>query len=257
MRVLDVDLDFFVGDPVIMPGNERPNVTEHPVWTATDATAFLRDRCGLEGRLPGFVTERHHETFGRWRTAIRAGKLTTPFHVTHVDAHADLGMGDSGHVHLMELLRLPPDRRTRPRVAAEGDWGDMQEGNFLLFAIACRWLSSLEYVHPHGRTKDVGRLGDLHYWYMANFDETASDIALPHISVEQIRDMDRWRDRRFDVAEWEPPVPFAAVHRDEFRAAEPYDAVCLTRSPEYSPPEADELFDMIRRNFIDEERWTP
>lgn len=66
--------------------------------------------------------------------AIEAGLLVPPLHVTHVDAHADLGMGDSGHVHLMELLQLPPDRRTRPRVADTGDWGDLQEGNYLLYS---------------------------------------------------------------------------------------------------------------------------
>lgn len=255
MRILDIDLDFFVENPVIMPGDGRPDVAEHSIWSASDARAFLRNRCGLEGPLPGFVTERHHEAFAQWRAAIQAGRLTASFHVTHLDAHADLGMGDSGHVHLMELLQLPPVARLHPRIAADGDWGDMQEGNYLLFAIACRWLSSLEYVHPHGRPGDVGRPGDLHYWYMANFDPTAGEIVLPHIPLEQIHDMGRWRDRLFEISEWEPAVPFNAIHRDDFQATAPYDAVCLTRSPQYSPAEADELFDEIRREFIDERQW--
>lgn len=255
MRVLDIDLDFFVENPVDMPAGERPDAADHPVWDAADAVAFLRERCGLHERLPGFVTERHHQAFAVWRSAIGAGRLTTPFHVTHVDAHADLGMGDSGHEHLMELLQRAPEARTHPRVAREGDWGDLQEGNYLLFAIACRWLSSLEYVHPHGQPGDAGRPSDLHFWYMADFDPAAGQIALPHISLEQIRDMNRWMARQFDVAEREPAVPFTATHFEEFQAREPYDVVCLTRSPRYSPAEADELFDLIRRAFIDEHRF--
>ena len=107
-RILDLDLDFFVHEVVYWPdSDDRPDSDEHPVWAIDDVTAFLRGRCGLSGRLPGFVTENHGELFPRWRSAIRDGLLIAPFHVTHVDAHADLGLGDAGYVYLLTELLQP------------------------------------------------------------------------------------------------------------------------------------------------------
>ena len=42
------------------------------------------------------------------------------------------------------------------------------------------------------------------------------------------------------------------LDRGDYRAAEPFDIVCLTRSPQYTPVEADAIFDAIRERFIDE-----
>jgi hypothetical protein len=38
----------------------------------------------------------------------------------------------------------------------------------------------------------------------------------------------------------------------EYQASEPFDIVCLTRSPEYTPADADPIFDAIVERFIDE-----
>jgi hypothetical protein len=94
-------------------GQGRLNPDECPAWSLADTLDFLQARCGLTGRLPGFVVEDHGELFERWRDAIDAGTLQSPFHVTHVDAHADLGMGDAGFMHL-----LPISCSARPKSAA-------------------------------------------------------------------------------------------------------------------------------------------
>jgi hypothetical protein len=54
------------------------------------------------------------------------------------------------------------------------------------------------------------------------------------------------------VQSFEPKVPFGWVSWAEFGAGEPYDVVCLARSPSFTPPASDELFDEIRDRFIDE-----
>src|SRR5690242_18621207 len=101
-RVPDIDFDFFVVQVVHWPPTgTRPDPKEHLVWSDADALAFLRNRCGLQGRRPGFVAENHAELFPLWRAAIAHGTLVPPFHVTHVDAHADLGLGDVGYVYLL------------------------------------------------------------------------------------------------------------------------------------------------------------
>jgi hypothetical protein len=122
-RVLDLDVDFFLDG---FPAHHRPFDSErldaefHPPWTTDRAVEFLSGRCRLQDRLPGWVVEHHGQLFPLWRDAIDAGVLTPPFQVTHVDAHADLGLGDSSYVYLMTdvLFRAPGERRF-PRVGDE------------------------------------------------------------------------------------------------------------------------------------------
>ena len=110
-RVLDLDLDFFVDgiETNRARGDGRLDPDEYPAWSLADTLDFLRARCGLTGRLPGYVVQYHGELFTRWRDAIDAGLLQAPFHVTHVDAHADLGIGDAGYIaHALGLSSRAP-----------------------------------------------------------------------------------------------------------------------------------------------------
>lgn len=242
-RVLDIDLDFFVHDVVYWPDqNVRPDPQDHPVWAVAEAVDFLRERCGLHTRLPGFVTENHGELFPLWRGAIEAGALLPPFHVTHVDAHADLGLGDAGYVYLLtELLGLPPDQRTHPRTGN----GGLNDANHLAFAIACRWISELTYVYGEGGGSDELTL------VMQGFDPRADQVQLPRFRRDDLDAIQR-RHEQSAVVAYEPPVPYRSLPWDTFRADGPYDFVCLTRSPPYTPPTADAIFDAIRETFISE-----
>lgn len=153
-RVLDVDLDFFVEGPAHwqVNDNRRLDPEGHPVWPIDDALAFLRDRCSLGPALPGAVVEHHGELFGCWRAAIEAGVLKPPFSVTHIDAHADLGLEDNGYVYLMtSLLHCDLKDRSNPKIGP----GGLGDGNYLAFAIACRWISTIDYVFPPGGGDDV------------------------------------------------------------------------------------------------------
>jgi hypothetical protein len=145
-RILDIDSDFFVEDPAYMRASTDPRLdaNEHPVCATEDALAHLRDHCGLSSKLPGFVVANHGDMFGRWLDAIEGSQLVTPFSVTHLDAHADLGLGDSGYLYLLtELLFEPLAERMRPRTGV----GGLADGNWLAFAVACRWISDLTYVY--------------------------------------------------------------------------------------------------------------
>jgi hypothetical protein len=144
-RVLDIDLDFFVEDVANWRSYDadRLDSEEFPPWNKDLALQFLRDRCGLTQRLPGIVVERHAELFWLWDAAIRDDVLEPPLSVTHVDAHADLGLGDAGYVHLMsDLLFRPPESRRWPKMGDDG----LGDGNWLSYAIACRWVGDLTYV---------------------------------------------------------------------------------------------------------------
>jgi hypothetical protein len=38
----------------------------------------------------------------------------------------------------------------------------------------------------------------------------------------------------------------------QFQATEPFDVICLARSPAFTPEAADVIYDAIRRGFVDE-----
>jgi hypothetical protein len=150
-------------------------------------------------------------------------------------------IGNSGFIYLLtELLHLPPEERTYPRTGPEG----LNDTNQLSFAIACRWISDLTYVYCDGGGSD--ELGAV----MQNFDVRANHVQLARLTrVELDRLVNRRPPTEVDL---EPPVPYRSVHWESFRADRPYDFVCLTRSPPYSPPTADALFDAISSTFIED-----
>jgi hypothetical protein len=249
-RVLDLDLDFFVHGVEHWREREhgRLDADEYPAWSLDEALDFLRTRCGLTSRLPGFVVEHHGALFAHWRDAIGAGVLRAPFHVTHVDAHADLGLGDAGYVHLMSelLFRKAEDR---------GDPGeDLADGNYLLFAIGCRWLSGLDYVYNRDALPGEGP-GDLMPYAMEGRRADAEHIQLPAFTRRQIDDL--LFGGHPQPVRLEPRVPFRALPCQQYRASAPFDLVCLARSPEYTPVTCDPLFDAIREHFIDELALAP
>ena len=246
MRVLDLDLDFFVHGVEYMRESDGPRPSEWvSPWSIDAAMSFLEDRCGLSTPLPGAVVEHHGEMFGRWRDAIDAGHLPALFSVTHVDAHADLGLGDAAYVDMAANLLYQPVEVREGRPGSPPGLGD---GNFLAFAIACRWLSDLTYVH-----NDEGG-HDLLVFHMLNYENDADVIQLKAMSTESVYD---WAGQRGKPTpdRVEPSVPFRQDRWDCYEALEPFDAVCLCRSPGFTPAGCDSIFDEIRRRFIDEAAW--
>lgn len=241
--MLDIDLDFFIygvaHDRDRTHGRLDPD--EYPAWSMAETLDFLRSRCGLTVPLPGFIVEHHGDLFTRWRDAIDAGVLHAPFHVTHVDAHADLGMGDAGYMHLLTdlMFRAPEDRRDPGK--------HLTDGNFLAFAIGCRWLSGLDYVYNRDNP-DGWNPGDIMSYFMESYRWDAPHIQLAGLTrgqIDQLRGLEKPVPARLD-----PPVPFRHMGWPQFTASEPFDVICLARSPEFTPATCDPLFDLIGDRFI-------
>jgi hypothetical protein len=151
--VLDVDLDFFVWPPFRRePTHERlPESECQSLMTPEEVCRFLEGRCHLsvQTRIPGQEFDEHQEAFHTWRRWLLEGKLSAPFSVIHVDAHADLGSAfrpTSRYVET-ELLALPVADRYAPRFGPDG----LDSGSYLLGAIAARWVCRLAYVYPTKR----------------------------------------------------------------------------------------------------------
>lgn len=154
-RILDIDLDFFLADccPLAAPG-ERPALCGHEPWTPEETKSFLESQCRLNEDipLPGKIFTTHDEALQWWRQLINAGKLIPPFHVTHIDAHSDLGIGKPGPGYVLyNVLAKPPAKRWNLEEFYTA--GQLDEANYLLFALATAASEFLiMYAIPnHGR----------------------------------------------------------------------------------------------------------
>ncbi len=253
MRVLDLDLDFFMDTPTTGKGllDGRARDDEHTPWIERNVVAFLENQCGLSRgrRIPGrFVTD-HHEAFLTWREWIDSKRLTVPFSVDHVDAHADVGYGMDGWEYLLnDIVHRDVADRLHPQVDDES----MHIGNYLLFAAACRWLSQLTYV-----SLDEGR--DLLYLAFKDFDVRSGALQLMKYNEREWKTiMDRFAGskpkeliRAIPPLALEPEVPFRVVPHREYKNTEPFDLMILCHSPRYTTPRSDTLIPVIREYFED------
>jgi len=244
VRILDIDLDFFLNKVQFWPGFGRPVDPELRPWSPEAVRDFLENRCGLrrDRPLPGLIVDEHHEIFFDWRRRIQEGLLQPPFEVVHIDAHADLGFGDASVPYVVtELLSLPPDRRTFPCVGGREGLGP---GNYLLFAIACRWISRLTYVYHPGRYPDLPER-------IVQLDARGEgSVQLPWYGPRPPEALQqRWPD---EPLAWEPSVPYREVPGPTYRNTEgPFDLLYIARSPAYTPAEADRLLDVFRAYLIE------
>lgn len=93
------------------------------------------------------------------------------FAIDHIDAHADLGMGDASWKYIFqELLPFPVEERFYH--IKKGGWSGLTEGNFLTYAIACRLVLSLNYIVPIKWANDVST------YIMKNYDLESQAIQL-------------------------------------------------------------------------------
>src|SRR5262245_52790453 len=151
--VLHIDIDFFV-DPVVyyrLDRGPRPSGREFRAEQVASVEAFMKKQCRVPSKkkLPGASVVHNDEVFGALERFIHSGELTTPFEMIHIDAHADLGVGEHDYSFQRistDLLHRPiPDRATKVR---EG-FGALAFGNWLAFCLACRWIDKLTIVrHP-------------------------------------------------------------------------------------------------------------
>lgn len=141
------------------------------------------------------------------------------------------------------MLFLPPDQRQYP-APGPGQTG-LTEVNFLLFAIACRWIATLEYVYgPGGGSDEIAAV-------MRNFDLGSDAIQLAAMSSQGFRNAQPSQFRHnVAIKHLEPEVPYQHGPREDFFADARFDFVCLTRSPQYTPSTADPLYDEIASKFI-------
>jgi len=229
MRVLDLDMDFFLSGPCPLAKlGERPDESCAEAWSDEAVIRFLEEQCGLscEHPVPGAIFDTHDKALDFWAARFADGSLSVPFEVVHVDTHSDLAFGPpgTGYVLNVVLSRFPGQR-----IAIE-DYRkavELDEANYLLFALAFRWISRLSYVRNPKSHQDIP----------AQLLDQAGNIHLRSF----ISAMMEGKNGK------EPVVPFGVY--DDYRAFRQtgYDFVTMAQSPRYAPRSADRIMEIVRR----------
>lgn len=271
--VLDIDLDFFVWPPAYWPpwSNRMPQDAFEHLASEQDVRDFLEKQCHLTpgNRLPSQSLTRHDEAFDVWRRWITEGTLKVPFRVVHVDAHSDLGLGGSGHLYLCtDLLAMDVDRRSEPARDADG----MNEGNYLVFAVANRWISELTFVaavepqhiaaaaaeNLREFSKLIGAADsvlepdenrspakDLMTVHFQNCDTASGFLELKRYATRADASTAAGGRRCEElVIAREPQVPFTVTAGPDFNSTG-FTHIVVAQSPRYTPESADRLLTVI------------
>ncbi len=237
--VLSIDVDYFVRPKVTNPiPGTRPDDVRHQIRDLENVDRFLRERCLISPERPtaGLAAQDHDAAFEAIRRWIAQGDLIAPFRLVHVDAHADLGLGDCGYAEIVEdLLQRPPaDRATNLRHFGLGNW--------LAYVIANQWVGEVVFL----REPDPGR------------DTELLDVffcASPDWSVVQMRPMQEEhylkinhvnRHEFADLPTGEPEVKWTQTSEARFKLDHPPELIFVCQSPAYAPPGADLIFEHVK-----------
>ena len=229
MRVLDLDMDFFLSGPCPLANlGERPDEACAQAWSEEEVVRFLEQQCGLsrEHPVPGAIFDTHDKAIDFWQARVNEGRLTTPFEVVHVDTHSDLAFGPpgTGYVLNVVLSRLPSQRASIDtyRAAVELD-----EANYLLFALAFRWIDRLSYVRNPKSYQDIP-------WQILDSEGNIHLRSFVSAMMESKNGK-------------EPVIPFAVYDDYTQFSQHGYDFVTMAQSPRYSPASADRIMEIVGR----------
>ena len=244
MRVLDLDLDYFLDHPVFgIDLREKKRVDDpeciNSVWTEERVRLFLENNLGLSKnkKHKGRIVIGHDEALYFWEELINKHLLEPPFSVVHVDSHGDLGVGATGVFFSCNTVITWPVKNRIPRYCNIFDDGKINIANYLLFALAFRWISDLTYCANPKKVK-------------ADIPEEIFEDGVPYSNcnnkfISNIK-------LRSNGYETEPEIPFTMIATyDEVDYAGDFDFVSLAQSPNYTPENADFIIDIFRE-YIEE-----
>lgn len=229
MRVLDLDMDFFLSAPCPLAElGARPDESCAEVWSDEAVIRFLEEQCGLsrEHPVPGAIFDTHDKALDFWMARLADGALQTPFEVVHVDTHSDLAFGPPGTNYVLNVV-LSRKLEQRAAIGVYRDAVELDEANYLLFALAFRWISRLAYVRNPKSHQDIPQ----------RLLDGEGNIHLRSFISQMMEGMNGR----------EPVIPFDVY--DDYRTfcRTGYDFVTLAQSPRYAPASADRIMEIVRQ----------
>jgi len=246
MKILDIDLDYFLYDIAhyISINNRLDDISYKP-WDKEKVINFLENNLGLskQKKIQGKIIINHNEALDHWKSLMDNHKLIIPFEVIHVDSHSDLGPdGGAWRFIFNKLLGLSVDKRTSYKEYF--DEPIVPEcGNYLLFAIAYRWIFKLTYIF---NPKESGN--DYIPYIMENGSDSSECIKLPYNDLYDPRDLnDVYKKKQYyTTSKYEPEVPFFRESNiDLIKYSGDFDYITFCTSPNFTPKSADFIIDII------------
>jgi hypothetical protein len=256
--VLHVDIDFFV-DPIVYYRTDtgpRPSGREHRAEASDSVIHFAEKQCLLSTKrpIPGTAVVHNDEVFEALERHREDGVLEMPFEMVHVDAHADLGVGEydfSFERITTDVLHRPIGERARGLRTGRGALGF---GNWLAFCLACRWIDKLTFVRHHAA------MDDLHQAYFSEYlvprwqhppERRELNIRMQPLTDDEFATR-AWQrtgawGRKLSMPIELPLIPATVVDRAAFQLERPPDLLLLCLSPGYSPPSADRILKLFKR----------
>lgn len=252
MQVLDLDLDYFLDPPDYDPPNSDERVNDimciESVWSENSVRNFLEKNLGLskDKKCKGCILKGHDEALYFWEKLINSNNLQTPFSVVHIDSHADLGFGNLTPSFICNDLILRELEYRKPRYCSNCEYDGRQYnidvGNYLLYAVANRWVS--------------------HITYCSNPNQGASDIPLTILLEKRKIDFSKQQVlhiqlKPYDLGELidsldEPSIPLQIIPTiGNVKYNGDFDFVSIAQSPNYTPKNADFILDIVKE-YIDE-----
>ena len=268
VKILDLDMDYFMKSVATsIFEDETARLSEDDfgkdVWDEEEVRSFLENNLGLSKnwKIRGRIVRGHNEALLYWKELIKRGELSVPFEVIHVDSHADLGLGYSSWSYIRKtLLSYPVEDRPDHAVHKDLHGNTRAEGigDYLLFAIAYRWISNLVYCGNPKRDCNDYILDTL-----KNFKEkpicgrpvenTIQLLYNPNARIPKNSDSEFIKRLYIDESKKEPEVPFTIIPSiEDVHFNGDFDFAVLAQSPNYTPQSADFIMDIFRDYIVEE-----
>ena len=250
MKILDIDLDFFLDKKYcgIATNVKRLSGKNFKPWTSKAVEDFLEKNCGLNKtkKVSGRVFIHHDELFYYLRKLQEQADFNLTFSIDHIDAHGDLGTGDASYIYIATSV-LNKAVKERAYIDKINGLEGISAGNFLAFAIACRWVDSLNYIN------NINWTDDTQWFNFREFDTKTNSIQLKQFTSQQIESIIYGKGEMVDRAKatipvtYEPEVPFRVIDHNLFTNTDKYDYIFLTQSPGFTPKSSDKLIPTIKQ----------
>lgn len=244
-RFLDIDMDFFLNDIAYgMTGEDRLDDNDYEPWSEERFRYFLEEKCLLSkhNKIPGRVIKHHNQAFNFWEELITDKVISQPFDITHIDAHSDLGLGDSGWFYIVtELLHYPIEDRIKVLKREK-----VKLSNYLAFVIACGWAEKITFVtHPDWNFDDFFPI------YLKDFDDYSNFFEFKaYGNACDLSDL-AIHPNRFNPVRKDPLIPYSIFSSENFKAEKKYDGLVFCQSPQYTPSSADYMLEVIKEYIIE------
>lgn len=262
MKLLDLDMDYFMDDIAIgTPESITQRLSEesygNSVWSEKRVRDFLENNLGLSksNKIKGRIVTGHNESLFFWKELIEKGELTPPFEVVHIDSHADLGLGYSSWTYILDYLLQHPVSERPTYNHYQDCYGNMKAegiGDYLLFAIAYRWISKLTYcANPNGDKNDYiwDTLKDFHenLIWAEPVENNIQLVCNPEMDFLDYDATDEEKKKYLDSSVKEPEVPMLIIPTIEaVKYNGDFDFIIMAQSPNYTPASADFIMDIFR-----------